>query len=90
MTPFLSANFQPWNLVTRFVNLQYRLCNLEWLGKQHAGVVPQCLVEQFLGVARDGRRAVWEIRVVVEVGEDVTGLGAKARLIATTAGAITR
>jgi len=69
------------------VHLQDSLGDLEGLGQQHAGVVPQRLVEQSPSMAGDRGRVVGEVGVVVEVGEDVAGLGAKAGSATATADA---
>jgi hypothetical protein len=68
------------DLARGLVDLQDGFGDLEWLRKQDGGVVPQRLVYDFLGVAGEGGRVVGEVRVVVEVGEDVARLAAEAGL----------
>lgn len=77
----IAVQSQAWWCLSRcLVHLQQGFGNLEGLGEQHGCVVPEGLIQQFLRVLCHAGRAVGKIRVIVEVGEDVAGLAAKAGL----------
>lgn len=78
ITPLLRLeSVQRWQFPSRFMNLQYRLRNLKWLGQQHTCVIPQRLVQQPLRMPRYRRRRIREIRVIIEVAQYIACLAAQ-------------